>query len=187
MYRAYDTETGELFQKATFEMAWNENIAFRHKSLSPRMKITQVDVFMKPIFDDFLGLENNGTVAEILQKVNADSLARLLQEKQSSKTVSKEEMVAALTAARTKLEDYIETVYRENISPLVFYIGSTGLLPDEMDVKAMTADEIAAKYPNLQFSGDEEEGTFFEVANSIISVYAEPEYYSKKVAVAVED
>jgi Mg-chelatase subunit ChlD len=187
MYRAYDTETGELFQKATFEMAGNENIAFRHKSISSRMKITQVDVLMKPIFDDFLGLEDNGSVATILQKVGANSLARLLQDKRTSKTVSKEEMVAALTAASIKLEDYIETVYRDNISPLVFYIGSTGLLPDEMDVKAMTADEIAAKYPNLQFSGDEEEGTFFEVANSIISVYAKPEYYSKKVAVAVED
>ena len=187
MYRAYDTETGELFQKATFEMAWNENIGFRHKSISSRMKITQVDVLMKPIFDDFLGLEDNGSVATILQKVGANSLARLLQDKRTSKTVSKEEMVAALTAASIKLEDYIETVYRDNISPLVFYIGSTGLLPDEMDVKAMTADEIAAKYPNLQFSGDEEEGTFFEVANSIISVYAKPEYYSKKVAVAVED
>jgi Mg-chelatase subunit ChlD len=187
MYRAYDTETGELFQKATFEMAWNENIGFRHKSISSRMKITQVDVLMKPIFDDFLGLEDNGSVAAILKKVGANSLGRLLQDKRTSKTVGKEEMVAALTAASTKLEDYIETVYRDNISPLVFYIGSTGLLPDEMDVKAMTADEIAAKYPNLQFSGDEEEGTFFEVANSIISVYAKPEYYSKKVAVAVED
>ncbi len=187
MYRAYDTETGELFQKATFEMAGDKNIAFRHKSISSRMKITQVDVFMKSIFDDFLELEDNGSVAVMLQKVGANSLVRLLEDKRSSKTVSKEEMVAALTTASTKLENYIETVYRNNISPLVFYIGSTGLLPDEMDVKAMTADEIAAKYPNLQFSGDEKEGTFFEVANSIISVYAKPEYYSKKVTVAVED
>jgi Mg-chelatase subunit ChlD len=185
MYRAYDIETGELFQKATFEMALNANIAFRHKSISSRMKITSVDVFMKPIFDDFLGLEDNGSVAAILQKAGANSLARLLEEKQNH--ITKEEMVAGLTAASAKLENYIETVYRENISPLVFYIGSTGLLPDEMDVKAMTADEIAAKYPNLQFSEDEEEGTFFEVANSIISVYAKPEYYSKKVTVAVED
>ncbi len=187
MYRAYDAETGELFQKATFEMAGNQNIAFRHKSISSRMKITEVDIFMKPIFDDFLGLVENGRVAAILQKVGANSLTRLLEDKRNKKAVSKEEMVTALTVANTKLEDYVERIYRENISPLVFYIGSTGLLPDEMDVKAMTADEIATKYPNLQFSGDEQEGTFFEVANSIISVYAKAEYYSKKVAVAVED
>jgi hypothetical protein len=187
MYRAYDIETNGLFQKATFEMALNANIAFRHKSISSRMKITAVDVFMKPIFDDFLGLEDNGSVAAILQKAGANSLVKLLQQKRNSQTITKEEMVAGLTVASGKLENYVETVYRENISPLVFYIGSTGLLPDEMDVKAMTADEIAAKYPNLQFSGDEEERTFFEVANSIISVYAKPEYYSKKVPIAVED
>lgn len=187
MYRAYDTQTGELFQKATFDMTWDENIGFRNKTISSRMKITSVDDLMKPIFDDFLGLETNGIVATILHKVAASGLVRLLQDKHDGKSINKEEMVTALTAANTKLEEYIEKVYRKNISPLIFYIGSTGLLPDEMNAKAMTADELAVKYPNLQFSKDEQEGTFFEVGNTIISVYAKDEYYSKKIPVAVED
>ncbi len=182
MYQVYDKETGEIFAKPTFDMALNENIAFRHKQLSSRTKITTVDDLMKLIFDDFLGLEDNQIVAAILLKVGADSLLRVLHN-----PVSKEETITALTAANKKLEKYAEKIYREKISPLVFYIGSTGLLPDEMSAKAMTAEELALLYPNLQFSANEQEGTFFQVGESIISVYAKTEYYTKRVAVGVEE
>lgn len=187
MYRVYDQETGEIFAKPSFHVAFNQNLAFRHKLLSSRIKLTKVDEFRKRIFDDFLGLEKNGVVADILVKVGAESLAQLLQDKQADKQISKEEMIAALTTANTKLEQYADKIYRDKICPLVFYIGSTGLLPDEMAVKAMTAEEMAAKYPHLQFSKDEKKGTFFVVGDSIISVYAKTEYYSKQIAVSVKE
>jgi Mg-chelatase subunit ChlD len=187
MYQLYDKETGEIFQKPAFDLAFNENIAFTHKQLSSRTKITKVDEFMKPIFDDFLGLEKNGRVTAILAKVGAENLVRVLQDKCNGKPVSKEEMVDAFTAANTKLVAYGERIYRDKICPLVFYIGSTGLLPDEMSAVASTAEELAAKYLNLQFSKDEIEGTFFEVGESIISVYGKIEYYTKKVVVGVEE
>ena len=183
MYRLYDKETGEIIIKPSFEMAFDDNLAVRYRLLSSRTKITKVDDFMKPIFDDFLGLEQNGIVVDILKKVGADSLAQLLQDKQTGKQISKEEMVAALTAANTKLEQYVENIYQYKISPLVFYIGCTGVLPDTMEAKLMTAEEAAAKYPKLQFSKDEQQGTFFAVGDSIISIYTKTEYYSKKVAI----
>ncbi|MEH2046408.1 hypothetical protein [Nostoc sp.] len=183
MYRLYDKETGEIIIKPSFETAFNQNLAVRHRLLSSRTKITKVDELMKPIFDDFLGLEQNGIVRGILKKVGADSLGQLLQDKQTGKQIDKEEIVAALTVASKKLEQYAENIYQDKISPLVFYIGSTGLLPDQMEAKAMTADEAAAKYPNLQFSKDEQEGTFFAVGDSIISISTKTEYYSKKVPI----
>lgn len=187
MYGAYDKDTGEIFQeKPTFDMALDENIAFRHKELSSRMKITKVDDFMKDIFDDFIGIEKNGIVAAILSKVGADSLLRVLQDKWNSKTVSREELVTALVTAKVNLEQYAERIYREKICPLVFYIGSTGLLPDEMESIAQTAEEIGSKYVNLQFSKDEQEGMFFEVGDSIISVYSKNEYYSKKELISLD-
>ncbi|MCX7595433.1 MAG: hypothetical protein N2235_17070 [Fischerella sp.] len=186
MYQVYDKKTGEIISNPKFEIAFHENIAFRHKQLSSRMKITRVDEFMKQIFDDFLGLNNNGIVADTLTQVGADSLVRLLQEQRHGNTVSKEEMVTALFAANNKLKEFASKIYRDKVSPLVFYIGSTGLLPREMNAKAMTAQEVAAQYPHLQFSRDEEEGTFFVVGNSIISVYKQIEYYSKNVPVTVE-
>ncbi|MHC5935968.1 hypothetical protein [Nostoc sp.] len=187
MYRLYDKETGEIIMKASFEMAFDQNLTVRQRLLSSRTKITKVDEFMKPIFDDFLGLEQNGIVAGILKKVGADSLAQLLQDKQTGKQISKEEMVAALTTANKKLEQYAENIYQDKISPLVFYIGCTGLLPDQMEAKAMTAEEAAAKYPDLQFSKDEQEGTFFAVGDSMISIYAKTEYYSKLTSVCIEN
>lgn len=187
MYRLYDKETGEIIIKPSFEMAFNQNLAVRQRLLSSRTKITKVDELMKPIFDDFLGFEENGIVGDILQKVGADSLAQLLREKQAGKQINKEEMVAALTVANKKLEQYTENLYQDKISPLVFYIGSTGLLPDKMEAKAMTADEATAKYPNLQFSKDEQEGYFFAAGDSIISIYTKTEYYSKVLSASTEN
>ncbi|RUT08322.1 hypothetical protein DSM106972_014900 [Dulcicalothrix desertica PCC 7102] len=186
MYRAYDSQTRVAFQKAIFEMTWEENISFRRKSPSARMKITAVDDLMAPIFDDFLGFENNGIVSAILNKVGAGADYKILEAKRNGISVNKEETVAAFTAANTKLSHYIDRVYRENISPLIFYIGSTGILPDQIDGKAVSAIELAAKYPNLQFSEDEKNGTFFEVGNSIIGVYAKTEYYSTRIPTNVE-
>jgi hypothetical protein len=187
MYRVYDKKTGEIFVKPSFEMAFNENLAVRHRLLSSRTKITKVDELIKSIFDDFLGLEQNGIVGDILKKVGADSLAQLLHDKHTGKQISKEEMVIALTTANKKLEEYAENIYQNKISPLVFYIGSTGLLPVQMKAKAMTAEEAAAKYPNLQFSKDEQEGTFFAIGDNIISIYAKTEYYSKLISVGIDN
>ncbi|MGB3640457.1 MAG: hypothetical protein WBA39_23215 [Rivularia sp. (in: cyanobacteria)] len=180
-YEVYDTETGEIFSKPSFEMTLRENIAVRQKSLSPRMKITKVDELMKPIFDDFLGIESNGKVAGILELLGGISSE---QDARTTK-LGKQERIAALTAAKMKLDEYVEKIYRDNISPLVFYIGSTGLLPDGMEGKVMSAIQLAAKYPNLSFSKDEGEGLFFEVGDSLIGVYEKVEYCSRKDLVEV--
>lgn len=175
-YEVYDTETGEIFVKPNFEMTLRENIAVRPKSLSSRMKITEVDELMKPIFDDFLGIKNNGKVAEILENVGG-----------VSRTVvkGKQERIGLLTGLKAKLDEYVEKIYQDRVSPLVFYIGSTGLLPDEMEGKAMSGIQLAAKYPNLSFSKDEGEGLFFEVGDSLIGVYEKVECFSRKDLVGV--
>ncbi|BAY81969.1 hypothetical protein NIES267_14470 [Calothrix parasitica NIES-267] len=170
-YEVYDTETGEIFVKPNFEMTLRENIAIRPKSLSSRMKISKVDELMKPIFDDFLGIEDNGKVGEILARVGGVS-RNIIKGKQ--------EKIAALSAIKAKLDEYAEKVYQDIISPLVFYIGSTGLLPDGMEGKAMSAIQLAAKYPSLSFSKDEAEGLFFEIGDSLIGVYEKVECFSRK-------
>ena len=175
-YEVYDTETGEIFVKPNFEMTLRESIAVRPKSLSPRMKITKVDELMKPIFDDFLGIENNGKIAEILEKVGGVPRKNV---------TGKQEKITLLTTLKAKLDKYVEKVYQNRISPLVFYIGSTGLLPDGMEGKAMSSIQLAAKYPNLSFSKDEAEGLFFEVGDSLIGIYEKVECFSRKSLVEV--
>lgn len=187
MYRAYDKETGEIFTQSTWKLAFNQNIAFRHRLLSSRIHITKVDELMQNIFDDFLGLDQNGLVIANLAKVGADSLSQLLEDKHSGHHISKEEMIAALVEAKAKLEQYIEEIYRNQISPLVFYIGATGKLPANLTASSMNAEELANQYPNLQFSKHEKTGTFFVVDNTIISIYPQTEYYSKQVNAAISN
>ncbi|MEM9922309.1 MAG: hypothetical protein AAF915_00890 [Cyanobacteria bacterium P01_D01_bin.50] len=184
-YEVYDIETGEIFSKPTFEMTLREKIAVRKKSLSPRMKITKVDELMKPIFDEFLGIVNNGKIGEILAKVGDENLLRILQDKSRGEVIEKQEIIAALTTAKIKLEESLEKIYRDIISPLVFYIVSTGLLPDGMEGKAMSGIQLAAKYPNLHFSSYEAEGLFFEVGDSLIGICEKVEYCSGKDLVEV--
>jgi Mg-chelatase subunit ChlD len=179
-YEAFNRETGQrLPGRPTCELTLDENVRFGHKPQSPRTRLTGVDEFMRRLFDDFLGVEYNGSVPAVLGKVGADSLRRLLQERRNGGQVGRQELIDALGSAGERLRGYAERLYREKVCPLVFYIGSTGLLPDELQAKAETAEELGAKYPNLQFSAEEREGTFFEVGNAIISVYAVNEYFTR--------
>lgn len=187
MYRAYDKETGEIFTQANWKLAFNPNIAFRQRLLSSRIHITEVDQLMQNIFDDFLGLNQHGIVATTLAKVGADSLTQVLEDKYSGHHISKEEMIAALVDARAKLEQYIEEIYSNRISPLVFYIGVTGKLPESLTTSAINAEDLANQYPHLQFSKNEKTGTFFVLGDTIISIYPQTEYYSKQVNASVKN
>ncbi|WP_235595824.1 hypothetical protein [Mastigocoleus testarum] len=179
-YQVYNTETGEILSKPNFNILFENNIACRQKSISSRMKITKVDDFMKPIFDDFIGIEDNGKTTAILSKVGAKDLMRLLQKRNQGKSIDKQEILVAMRKAQTQLKQYAEKIYRDKISPLVLHVGSTGVLPKGMRTAALTATELATKYPDLQFSSAEKEGIFFEVGESIISIYNKDEYYPVK-------
>ncbi|MFM7363450.1 MAG: hypothetical protein ACKO11_02875 [Cuspidothrix sp.] len=180
-YEVYDQETGEIFSKPTWDIVFNPNIAVRQKAISKRMKLTPVDDLMKPIFDDFLGIKINGKVGAMLNQVGGHSLPLLLYSQQAGKSVNKDDLITAMTTAYQKLAADMQEIYQTNISPMVFYIGTTGLLPNKIAAKGINADELAIKYPRLQFSRHEQAGTFFEVGNTIISVYPQAEYYSEKL------
>jgi Mg-chelatase subunit ChlD len=179
-YEAFNRETGErLAGRPTCDLTLDEGVRFGHKPPSPLARVTPVDEFMRRLFDDFLGVEYNGSVAAVLGKVGADGLRRLLQERRNGGQVGRQELVEALASAGDRLRGYAERLYRQKVCPLVFYVGSTGLLPDDWQAKAETAEELGARYPNLQFSAEEREGTFFEVGNTVVSVYAVNEYFSR--------
>lgn len=181
MYDVYRQDSGENLKKHTFAAILNEKVVFYHKTLSSRTKITKVDELMQRIFDNFLDIEDNGSVSAMLSKVGAGNLMPMLQAKWNGENLDRSDFIAALSFASEKLEDYLEKVYREKINRLVFYIGATGHLPKEFDRVAQTAEELAIKYPDLQFSKHEQKGIFFEVGDTIISVYPQKEYYSPKM------
>ena len=176
--RMYVTKLdGTEMDKPTFDATLDGKATFEFKKLSARTKVTKADEFMKRIFDDFLGLAKNGSVRAILERVGAETLVDELEAWRAGKS-SKSAFVTAMTEAKYRLESYSDQLFEEKISPLVFYIGSTGLLPDEIDAKAQTAEALATKYPNLAFSKDEQEGMYFEVGGAILGVFSKKEYFS---------
>jgi hypothetical protein len=180
-YEATNRDTGRKMEvKLTADRILDGNLVFHPKPPSARMKVTAVDEFLRPIFDDFLGVEETGKVAEVLRRVGADALVRSLEARRAGERVSREEMVTAMTAALEKVQAHAERLYREKVSPLVFYVGSTGVLPDEMPAQALTARALRSQYPELQLSRDEEEGTFFVLGDTVLSVYPTKEYYTRK-------
>jgi len=176
--RLYVTKVnGTELDKPAFDATLDGTTKYEFKKLSARTKVTKADEFMKRIFDDFLGLDSTGSVMSIVQKVGMASFIDTLNGWQAGK-VKKDVFVAAMGDLKDKLESYADQLFEENLSPLVFYIGSTGLLPDEIDAKAQTAEALGTKYPALAFSKDEQEGMYFEIGETILGVYAKKEYFS---------
>jgi hypothetical protein len=182
MYEVYDAK-GQKLDKPKFEDCLDD-VTYKHKQLSARTKVTKVDEFMKRLFDDFLGLAPNGSAAAVLRKVGANDLAKIVEERGKAKKPQSKAFVQALTEAGKALDRRADELFNEKVSPLVFYIGSTGALPDEIEAKALSADEITAKYPDLSPSKDEQEGLFFEVGQAILTVYAKTEYFSRDKTVS---
>ena len=170
---------GKPLDKPAFEDVLDGNVTYKHKVLSAKTKVTKVDDFMKGLFDDFLGLRPNGSVVKILEGVGADKLAAIVKDRAKGKQPARKAFVEALADARKKLDARSDALFAEKLSALVFYVGATGLLPDEVEAKAQSADALGGKYPELAFSKDEKEGTFFEVGDTILSVYAKTEYFSR--------
>lgn len=170
---------GEPRDKPAFEDVLAGGVTYRPKKLSAKTKVTKADEFMKGIFDDFLGLKATGQAAKVLDAVGADRLAAIVRGRAKGRQPDRKEFVAALADAKKKLDARSEEVFRERLGPLVFYVGATGLLPDEVEVKALSAEQLQAKYPDLALSKDEKEGMFFELGDTILSVYAKTEYFSR--------
>jgi Mg-chelatase subunit ChlD len=170
---------GKPAEKPAFEDVLDGKVSYKFKTLSAKTKVTKVDDFMKNLFDDFLGLRPNGSAFKILEAVGADKLAAIVKDRGKGKQPARKAFVEALAEARKKLDARSDALFAEKLSAFVFYVGATGLLPDEVEAKAQPADALAQKYPDLAFSKDEKEGTFFEIGDTIVSVYAKTEYFSR--------
>lgn len=185
MYEAYDVASGAaLKDKPKFEMCLDGKVWFRPKKLSARTKITEIDNFQKPFFEEFLASDFSEKTqwGKLLREAGAQALIDAGAKKAKGEKVEKPEWVAALSDAARKLDRLADRIYREKVAPLVFYIGATGLLPDEFDTPAQTAEAIEARYPDLKIGKAEQDGTFFQLGeNLLLTIYATNEYFSRDV------
>ena len=173
------TIAGAIEKKPSWPMWWNDKVAFAHKMLSARTKITPIDDLMKPIYDAFLGLGNIAELSSVLLDAGLDNdqLAAFTEAMRGNQ--DPEDAVEIFTDALKALNRHSEAVFDSRVRPLVFYIGATGLLPDELDTVALTAEQVTQRYPQLKVGKAEQEGTFFVLGDgTLLSVYAKSVTFS---------
>ncbi len=149
------------------------------KKLTARTKLNSIDAIAHPIYEDVI-FQSNGKVTKLL----ADIGVSVAERENFFSTLRRDptadgDPVTVINNMRHSVDDAIEAVYEGIIRPLVFYIGSTGLLPDGLLVTVMSADQLVAKFPNLSPGKKEKEGTFFVLPNNVIvGVYTEQAHFS---------
>lgn len=182
------TRSGTEEKKPKFEMRWESGIAYEIKSLTARTALNSVDDLMYPIFLDFLGLAPTGAVSQVLLSAGLDADFCTKFQAAAAGTTSKDTAVEVFTDARKALDAAIEKVFVDSVSPMVFYVGATGLVPDEFGALALTAEQIKQKHPSLSIGKSETDGTFYEVGSSILCVSCKAELFSTgKVASTVDE
>lgn len=161
----------------------NPKAVWAVKALGPKVKLTAIDELCFPIFASLLGFGSSvGTIIQIgsiLESAGADFALQGQVQAVIAKTITGDEAVQILTTARKVIDTTIEGIYAKTVSPLVFFVGATGLVPDEFGCKALTAEAIEAKYPEITLSKDEKEGTFYVLPGDVLmTVFTKGEYFT---------
>lgn len=73
---------------------------------------------------------------------------------------------------------------RAQVRPLVFAVGSTGLVPDSWgDLPAMTSEQLLERHPGLFLAKKQKDGTFFETGAVILAIYQSNAYFSTPLGI----
>lgn len=169
------TKNGKKVDKPTIDLWWDADVVWGYKTLSSRTKITPIDELMRPIFESFLGLTDDAFLTLAMQRVGVDpSDIDVIQQVTREHTgIDTDDLVEVFSSAKRDANRTCEEVLAAYLRPLVFYIGATGLLPDELDTPALTADAMKARFPQLKIGKRESDGSFFVIDDrAVISVYA---------------
>jgi hypothetical protein len=176
----FTNANGTEEKKPTLDMMGTGG-AWAIKSLTARTKLGPVDDLSFLIYEDFLGLGSKGIIYTLLDSVGFDGASL-----HDAEGAIRSGDVDGLTALRRTVDARLDVLFRQYLSPLAFYVGSTGLMPDNLDVVAMTADDLTAKHPAVSLAKAEQEGLFYELPDGVlVTVYAKGEYFSTPAGVDV--
>lgn len=166
-------------KKPKLPMLLDEGVTVGLKTLSARTKLDAVDDLSFPIYEEFLGLADNGYLIDVLDKAGLDYDERKAFDA-ACKGGDRDNRVEVFTSTLRKVENAIDRIFSETVGPLVFYVGATGLVPDELGAVALTAEQVAEKFTDIKLSKDEkEEGTFFLLPSGLLlTVYAKGEHFT---------
>jgi len=179
--RMYELQVaGKPLDKPTFEALLAQDpaqLVIKHKVLSARVKITKVDLLMKDLFDDLFGLNATGKLDGLLGQEQADVLKGIFQKG------IRQDLNETLSNAQKHATSMLEALFVTGISPIVCYIGSTGLIPESLQCDVLTAEEFTQRYPEAGIGKAEAEGTFAVMPDGQVwTIYQKNEYFDTPLA-----
>jgi hypothetical protein len=179
------TVDGVKIDKPTMMDWWKPGFKGTHKKLSSRVKVTKTDHIMASVFDAFFGLASATTG---LTALGAANLLPVIEPRATVDTA-----VEMLTDARKVVVNLLVEAYRDALSPLAFYTGASGLLPDAFgDVPAFTSEQMLLRHPDAKIGKALSEALFYLLPGGLVlTVSVEQAYYStergEKKAKEIED
>lgn len=165
-------------EKPGLNLWWSQGFKASIKSLSARTKLDETDAIMMPLFEDFLELGSEGVICDILKEAGADDELLAQFKAFQARTLSDDDAELVLYRLKSLIKRSAKQLYEQVICPLVFYIGATGVLPDMIDCEIMDSETVEARYPSLKIVKADREKTFYQLGDSLISVYPQSEYFS---------
>jgi len=172
--------------KPTLSDWWADGNTWAIKVLSARTKLDGVDELSYPIYEAFLGLGDRSVLRSLLAGADWDSADIAEFEDVLDGGVSQDSAITLFKGMLQGVNVAIDRIYQETLTPLAFYIGATGLVPDSLGMTAMTADQLVEKRPDVKLSKDEKEGTFYELPGPLLlGVFTEAQHFSTERGVQV--
>lgn len=184
----FTDEKGNEVKKPALPMWWDETGDWGVKKLSARTKLTPVDDLAYPIYEDFFGLNPNGAVKEVLGFVKLDAKRQKDVMDALSWTSKKDVAVEALKTLAREVSHAIDAIYAEHITPLAFFVGATGLVPDSFGATALTPDQFVAKHPGTKLAKAEKEATFYELPGGLVlTVFISMEHFTTEAGAKIKE
>ncbi len=163
---------GTVVKKPTLKDWWGKASTWGLKKLSARTKLDATDELGFPIYAGFFGLGDDTYLHNALQQAGVDW-------DNMGTGLDRDARVEAFKSILAAVNQAIDTIYAKSITPLAFYVGATGLVPDSFGAVAMTADQLTKAHPDVKLAKAEKEGTFYEVAPGLLlSVFVKGVHFS---------
>lgn len=168
------TLNGSKVDKPTLDLVGMGGVVWDVKKLTAATKLDETDTMSYPLYEGLLGVGSTSALVSTLRDAGVNDVEFL-----EALTLNRDKMVDVVTAASKSVAAAIEDIWAE-FSPLAFYIGASGLVPDNLGAVAFDADAFATTYPEAKLNkAEKEEGVFYVLPNgAVITVYMKGEYFS---------
>lgn len=156
------TQNGDAVEKPTVDLIGKTGVTWERKKLGPRAKMSSLDKYLLPIYEGILfGTELDGDLAGLVQNTRAFF--------QTSTGADEGTLRSLKTLVRRLFKD---------LSAVSFYIGATGLLPDDWSCEPMSVENLESNYPEVSVGKNDREAMFYRYGNVLISVAAQTSWFS---------